>query len=58
VTPATLLAAQCRCSRERIQGYLHRFGAEELKEMRESDGGVTVTCEFCSRTYRFAHDEF
>ena len=57
VTPATVLAAQCRCSRERIHGYLHRFGAEELKEMRESDGGVTVTCEFCSRTYRFGRDE-
>ena len=58
VTPATLLAAQCRCSRDRIRDYLHRFGAEELKDMREDDGGLTVTCEFCSRTYRFAADEF
>ena len=58
VTPATQLAAQCRCSRDRIRDYLHRFGAEELKEMRENDGGVTVTCEFCSRTYRFGRDEF
>jgi molecular chaperone Hsp33 len=21
--------------------------------MREADGAITVTCEFCSRTYRF-----
>jgi molecular chaperone Hsp33 len=53
VTPAAALAADCRCSRERIHGYLRQFGAEELKDMREPDGGVTVTCEFCSRKYRF-----
>jgi redox-regulated HSP33 family molecular chaperone len=22
--------------------------------MREPDGGITVTCEFCSRKYRFS----
>jgi len=54
VTPATSLAAECRCSRERIHGYLNRFGADELKDMREADGGLTVTCEFCSRKYRFS----
>jgi molecular chaperone Hsp33 len=54
VTPATRLAAECRCSRERIHGYLARFGAEELEDMREPDGGITVTCEFCSRKYRFS----
>jgi molecular chaperone Hsp33 len=54
VTPTTTLAAECRCSRERIHGYLQRFGANELKDMREPDGGVTVTCEFCSRKYRFS----
>lgn len=53
VTPAATLAAACRCSRERIHGYLRQFGAEELEDMREPDGGVTVTCEFCSRKYRF-----
>ena len=26
---------------------------EELAELREPDGGLTVTCEFCSRKYRF-----
>ena len=51
------LAAECRCSRERIHGYLQRFGPEELKDMREADGGITVTCEFCSRKYRFAAGE-
>jgi molecular chaperone Hsp33 len=54
VTPATPLAAECRCSRERIHAYLTRFSAEELAELREDDGGFTVTCEFCSRKYRFS----
>lgn len=50
----THLTAACRCSRERIQLYLDRFGAQELADLREDDGSVTVTCEFCSRTYKFA----
>ena len=57
VTPATTLAAECRCSRERIHGYLQHFGADEIEDMREPDGGVTVTCEFCSRKYRFSSSE-
>jgi molecular chaperone Hsp33 len=54
VTPAAGLAAECRCSRERIHTYLRQFGAAELEDMREPDGGLTVTCEFCSRKYRFS----
>jgi molecular chaperone Hsp33 len=54
VTPPTRLVAECRCSRERIHGYLTRFGPEELEDMREADGGISVTCEFCSRKYRFS----
>jgi len=57
VVPATGLAEACRCSRERIDMYLQRFDAAELAELREEDGGITVTCEFCSRTYRFAPGE-
>jgi molecular chaperone Hsp33 len=53
VVPATSLSATCRCSRERIQAFLGRFGEAELRDMREADGAVTVTCEFCSRKYRF-----
>jgi redox-regulated HSP33 family molecular chaperone len=37
--------------------YLRQFSAAELAEMREADGGVTVTCEFCSRKYRFFTSE-
>jgi molecular chaperone Hsp33 len=54
VVPATGLAEVCRCSRERIELYLQRFGPEELADLREPDGSILVTCEFCSRKYRFA----
>ena len=37
--------------------YLRQFAPAELAEMREADGGVTVTCEFCSRKYRFFTSE-
>jgi molecular chaperone Hsp33 len=49
--------AQCRCTRERIEGFLKGFSAQDLDEMREADGGVTVTCEFCSTKYRFERGE-
>lgn len=57
VTPALPLAAECRCSRERILSFLGRFGAAELADMREADGAIGVTCEFCSNRYSFRPDE-
>ena len=51
--PATNVAEAGRCSRERIELYLQRFGAAELADLREPDGSLSVTCEFCSRKYRF-----
>jgi molecular chaperone Hsp33 len=57
VTRPRALAAHCRCSRERILRFLKRFGADELQDMRERDGGITVTCEFCSTKYRFEWSE-
>jgi molecular chaperone Hsp33 len=55
--PATPIEAYCRCSRERVAAFLKSFGAEDLADMREPDGGISVTCEFCSQTYRFAPGE-
>ena len=58
VVPAIELTETCRCSRERIEMYLKRFGAEELADLREPDGSISVKCEFCSRKYPFAPGEF
>lgn len=45
---------ECRCSEERIRETLAQFPAEEIATMREADGEIAVTCEFCSRKYRLA----
>ena len=45
---------QCRCSEERIRETLQQFAAEDIAEMREADGLIAVTCEFCNRSYRLA----
>lgn len=47
------LDATCRCSRERVQMFLTRFSEEDLEGLREPDGGVSVTCEFCNTKYVF-----
>ncbi len=54
--PAHHLAAQCRCSRERVESVLHSLPADDLEEMKV-DGLVTVTCEFCSKVYAFSDDD-
>lgn len=53
----TTLAARCRCSRERIHRFLKEFSVQDIAEMREADGAVSVTCEFCSRAYRFTPED-
>ena len=43
----------CQCSRDRVSAFLNSFEAEELDEMRNDDGDVAVTCEFCGTQYVF-----
>jgi molecular chaperone Hsp33 len=47
------LDATCRCSRERVQMFLTRFPEEDLQGLREPDGSISVTCEFCNTKYNF-----
>lgn len=44
---------QCRCSQGRVAGLLRALGADEVREVLQDEGAVTVTCEFCHRPYRF-----
>lgn len=44
---------RCGCSRGRVSGFLKSFSAEGLDDLREDDGKITVTCEFCSEKYTF-----
>jgi len=49
------LNAGCRCSRERVAQVLRAMPAEELAALQK-EGEAVVTCEFCSRQYRFDRD--
>jgi molecular chaperone Hsp33 len=48
---------RCSCSRDKIKGVLSGFSAEEIRASEE-DGLVSVSCEFCSTTYRYEASEF
>ena len=57
VQDARTLKEYCTCSRERVFGFLKRFGRKELDDMHEPDGSISVTCEFCSTRYVFDPSE-
>ena len=46
----------CGCDEERVWNMLQSFPLDDLEGMRQDDGGITVTCQFCSRVYRFDQD--
>ena len=54
--PVTALERYCSCSRENITTVLARFSAEDRAGMVDN-GEISVTCEFCSTTYRVAPGE-
>lgn len=52
VYPRRLLRHRCRCSQRKVERALCSFPIEEVKALL-IDGVVTVTCEFCKKTYVF-----
>ena len=44
---------ECRCGEGRVAGLLRALGEDEVKEVLQEQGSVTVTCEFCQRPFRF-----
>lgn len=46
----------CACSRERIEKVLISLGADELKDMIQSQHGAQVDCHFCNKRYEFSED--
>ncbi len=46
------LAAQCRCTRERVETMLRALTADEIEDMKV-EGRILVTCQFCSAVYEF-----
>ncbi|MGE3290370.1 MAG: Hsp33 family molecular chaperone HslO [Geminicoccaceae bacterium] len=50
------LAPGCGCDETRVWNMLASFPLDDLESMRQEDGGITVTCQFCSRIYTFDQD--
>lgn len=50
------LAPGCSCNEERVRAMLQSFPLDDLESMRQEDGSITVTCQFCSRVYHFDRD--
>jgi molecular chaperone Hsp33 len=46
------MTAQCSCSRDSVEGMLRSFPQTDRDDMVEN-GVISVTCEFCSRSYVF-----
>jgi molecular chaperone Hsp33 len=56
VYPPQAVYDRCSCSREKLRDVLASLSQEDLDHAVE-DGMVSVTCEFCSTTYRFEATE-
>lgn len=41
----------CRCSQERVDQIFRSYGPEALADLRDTDGAVRMTCEFCGAVY-------
>lgn len=57
VRPPQALVAECRCSRDRLLGLLRGFDTLALADLRDADGTLSATCEFCSTVYRYGAED-
>jgi molecular chaperone Hsp33 len=48
------LVHRCRCSPERMRGALRAIPRAEIETLRDPDGAIRMTCEFCNTTHAFA----
>ena len=52
--PARPVADQCRCNVEKVEAMLQQLGEDEVEDLADEDGNLTITCEFC-KTKRAYH---
>lgn len=53
---SSAVRAQCSCSRDGVAAMLRSFPQSDRDDMIE-DGVISVTCEFCSKNYKFSPDD-
>ena len=47
----------CDCSKERFLAGIKTLSKDEIKEMINSNEDISVTCNFCNKTYKFSKDD-
>ena len=48
---------RCYCSRERVEAALGCIQQEELEDMVAAGEDISVSCQFCDKTYSFSPEE-
>ncbi|RLQ20802.1 Hsp33 family molecular chaperone HslO [Seongchinamella sediminis] len=48
---------RCNCSRERTLNALSALPQEDIRELLEELGSITMDCEFCNQQYQFVEDD-
>ena len=43
----------CQCTRERVAAMLQMLGQEQVQDILDEQGEVSVNCEYCNSPYRF-----
>ncbi|MGI9524516.1 MAG: Hsp33 family molecular chaperone [Hyphomicrobiaceae bacterium] len=43
----------CRCSQDRVDNLFQSFKGDDISDLRDKNGDVVVTCEFCNTAYYF-----
>lgn len=49
--PPTAMRTYCTCSEDRVRNVLKTLDPAEIEDLRDSNGQIIVTCEFCSKAY-------
>ncbi|MEE9422397.1 MAG: Hsp33 family molecular chaperone HslO [Gammaproteobacteria bacterium] len=47
------MSFRCSCSKQRIETVLRGLGYQEIQDILEEQGAVSVNCEFCNQNYSF-----
>jgi molecular chaperone Hsp33 len=47
----------CRCSRDRVESILKSYRRDEVNDLLDENGQLSVVCEFCNSNYLFNLDD-
>ena len=54
--PSRPVTDQCRCNVEKIESMLYQLSSDEVKDLADEDGNLTITCEFCKTARAYTKD--